>query len=529
MLGPLGPSGLAQADEGGTCRTLTFDMTPSDGLQMVIWIEDSDGNFIDTAFITRLTGSYGLGNRPGRMDFNSGYRWPYGRRISTFPIWAHRHGLSWPLVIFQDESDNNLSHSIDLSSNEQFYCKPLTETDEEWDTQTCASTVYTDKGKLSPTETSLYPPRIDVEYDQIKDDPSVLEYADSNPFDAVSNATPPGGQLFSYTWSVPDGFFPGNYVAWIEVSKERDQNDTYSVEAYPEPVGIPYAEYGVPYRGQPSVIYKVPFTVGTEPMVASTDAYAGYGDPDGLDGVIRPPDATIDTDLPGSGAARLLLTSDDGTMFRLRLSVSPLVSDTVAPGGVSDLSAEPFAQQVVLRFIAPGDDDQQGTPTSYQVRYVVGDEMTEDSFAAAREAGAAIAPMPAGSEHEITVSGLIPSTRYTIGIRALDECGNAGPLTTVGVLTPQPPAGAVDACFVATAAYGSKLAADVATLRRFRDVALRSHVTGELLVEAYYTIGPALAEVIAPSDLLRSAARAALAPAVDMARHITVQRLRSHR
>ena len=31
-----------------------------------------------------------VGNRPGRFDFNSEWRWPYGRRTTTFPFWAGR-------------------------------------------------------------------------------------------------------------------------------------------------------------------------------------------------------------------------------------------------------------------------------------------------------------------------------------------------------------------------------------------------------------------------------------------------------
>ena len=50
------------------------------------------GDYIDTIYITQQTGTFGLGNRPGRFDFNSGPHWPYGRRITTFPVWSHaRH------------------------------------------------------------------------------------------------------------------------------------------------------------------------------------------------------------------------------------------------------------------------------------------------------------------------------------------------------------------------------------------------------------------------------------------------------
>src|SRR4051812_7716319 len=87
------------------------------GSQIVAWLEDGSGKFVDTIYITAQTGTYGLGNRPGRVDFNSGPFWPYGRRITTFPVWAHRKTLfgspdllEFPEIEFQNGDDNNLSH-----------------------------------------------------------------------------------------------------------------------------------------------------------------------------------------------------------------------------------------------------------------------------------------------------------------------------------------------------------------------------------------------------------------------------------
>jgi hypothetical protein len=113
---------------------------------------------------------------------------------------------------------------------------------------------------------------------------------------------------------------------------------------------------------------------------------------------------------------------------------------------------------------------------------------------------------------------LIPRTNYYIGVRAFDNCLNRGALEVFKVSTPPAPSGEVDACFVATAAHGSKMAADVTLLRAFRDQALRGHVPGELLVAGYYTFGPALAKVIEPSATARGAARSLLAPVVAAAR-----------
>jgi len=61
-------------------------------------------------------------------------------------------------------------------------------------------------------------------------------------------------------------------------------------------------------------------------------------------------------------------------------------------------------------------------------------------------------------------------------------------------------------------------------LRGFRDQVLRSTVTGELLTEGYYTFGPALAQLIAPSDTARRVARAGLFPLVDAVKRVVGRR-----
>lgn len=512
----LGAQPAEDEPENTICRVVQVDMTPTDGLQIVVWIEDGAGNYVDTAFITQLTGTYGLGNRPGIMDFNSGWRWPYGRRTSTFPVWAHRHGMTWPLVIFQDELDRNLSHRMDQSSVEGFYCRPLREDEPAWDTMTCASKSYTDKGMLSDTETSVYPPRSDVVFTPDIDHDSVRTFARMNPFDAVSRPTPLGGEPFQVSWKIPDGLPAGDYVAWVEVSKEFDQNMHFD---FPEPDGISYAQYGEPYRGQPSVVYRVPFAIMPDmEVVASVGEYAGYGDPGGLDGTLNPPDDLITTGVPGTGASRLLLTVDGDEMFRVRVRAQPGTPDVEMPGVPEDMEVMDTAPDAVtISFVAPGDDDDIGRVTGYDVRYLAGEPMTVESFSRGLPITVPLVPVDPDAVQTLTVTDLLPRLDYSIGVRAYDECGNYGGLAVIQVSTPERTGGTVDACFVATAAHGSVMAGDVAMLRRFRDRFLRTHVTGELLVQGYYTFGPALARLIAPSDTLRRAARAGLAPLVEAA------------
>jgi len=69
-------------------------------------------------------------------------------------------------------------------------------------------------------------------------------------------------------------------------------------------------------------------------------------------------------------------------------------------------------------------------------------------------------------------------------------------------------------CFVATAAYGSYLAPQVASLRQFRDQVLMKYRLGRRFVAWYYRVSPKLAATISGSTTLRWATRLALTPLV---------------
>ena len=501
------------------CRVLSVDFTPAEDLQIVVWLEHQDGTFVQTLFITDATGRFGLGNRPGIMEFNTEFMWPYGRRDTVFPVWAHRHARTYPRLIFQDERDRDLSHAFTKSSPESYYCRPLLTSEPtrniSIDTGTCATTAYTDKGKFAagnPAPVSLYPPRRDVTYAAGTDHADVQMFGVVNDLDAVSRATPPGNRSYLHEISIPMTIPDGPYTVWVEVSKEIDRNATY---AYASPALQTYGDYGVAYRGQPSVLWSVPLLLSPDDQTGIAVDYAGYGDPDGIDGNLRVPDPTITTDTDGSGARRLLLSTAGDTLYRVRVRSQPILGSASPspPQTMSVTSTDSTAAEIT--FIEPS-----GAPVrAYDVRYAVGQPLTAENFATVGKIlPMRIDPVGPGTLQTVSLSLLVPETRYWIGIRAQDDCLNGSTPAIVELTTPRLEAPAVAACFVATAAWGSPLASEVGMLRQFRDAVLRRQVLGEIFVESYYTFGPALAGVIRPSDDLRALTRAALAPIVEAVR-----------
>ncbi|MBM4071502.1 MAG: hypothetical protein FJ271_21585 [Planctomycetes bacterium] len=79
-------------------------------------------------------------------------------------------------------------------------------------------------------------------------------------------------------------------------------------------------------------------------------------------------------------------------------------------------------------------------------------------------------------------------------------------------------------CFVATACYGHDLAPEVVTLQAFRDHVLSRSRFGRAVVEGYYAVAPALADLLERSAIGRTLVRRLLLrPIVAMC----VRRLRS--
>jgi hypothetical protein len=567
-------------------RVLEFRFTPVHNAQLAIWIEDADGAFLQTVALTEATARRGIGNRPGASQMNSGFRWPYGRREGVLPTWAHRRvsaegAQPFRRVIFQNRKSEGLaSRTSDDFSRDDYFCLSFNNSrskKDALDAVSCASVFNSDKGRymtdgdvtngyaepyediatlqgrMQPlTADSLYPPRRDLK--ACSGMTGCYDHADVSSFngdalvampelDAVTMATPQGGMQEKRLFAVPNDWADGNYRACIEVNVEGDHNATFSETVFPTPKTPAMSwdswalSFGYPYRGQPSVVYCVPF----ELQISSDEAMASTTEPDGSVGNWDTAAETFGDQLgsmdgmtddhataPGSGADRLF--EEDGARFTVVTKPAMSCMSNLAPTGVGDVRLTRFPKPLHaheyadLEFVAASDD---ASVFRYEVR--VSTEPMVDSAAfmrgvpaksATTTADALTVPVSAaaGESVRVSIGGLTQETHYFVGVRAVDGCAMAGPVSVGEITTPTRQFATVTPCFVATAAYGSPLAAEIGVLRRFRDRHLVNNALGRSLVDAYYTVGPKLANVIRESEDLRAASRALLTPLVALVR-----------
>ena len=104
---------------------------------------------------------------------------------------------------------------------------------------------------------------------------------------------------------------------------------------------------------------------------------------------------------------------------------------------------------------------------------------------------------------------------YVIRYNVMDAAGNAAVEKTRTVIVAA--TGTADECFIATAAFGSKLQPAVVLLRHFRDQCLLTNAPGRAFVNFYYHHSPPIAAYIVNSEPLKALVRILLLPLIGAA------------
>ena len=89
---------------------------------------------------------------------------------------------------------------------------------------------------------------------------------------------------------------------------------------------------------------------------------------------------------------------------------------------------------IQLTWMTPGDDDDQGTASQYDI-YYSSNSFDENSLATATALSGAPAPLIAGSLQTLIIGSLPGESYYYFAIRARDESGNTGALSDVVEIT----------------------------------------------------------------------------------------------
>ena len=71
-------------------NSLNFIFRPDQrNLQLAIWLENENGDYIGTVFLTDFIGRNGGGNRTSDPDIDA----TSGNRLSALPVWSHKRGV----------------------------------------------------------------------------------------------------------------------------------------------------------------------------------------------------------------------------------------------------------------------------------------------------------------------------------------------------------------------------------------------------------------------------------------------------
>ena len=128
--------------------------------------------------------------------------------------------------------------------------------------------------------------------------------------------------------------------------------------------------------------------------------------------------------------------------FSLQAPPPPPPSDNTSPDAITDLTViNPAPDSLTITWTAPGDDNNTGQATTYDVRYADAAIDDETKWGAATQANGEPNPRTAGQSENFTVSGLSPQTTYYFAIKTADEVPNWSALSNSanGITSASPP------------------------------------------------------------------------------------------
>ncbi len=86
-------------------RIITIKTTP----QIAVWIEDTDGLYIDTLYVTKRAGTQAWRTSPDLPAESI-------RRPESLPLWSHKRGVVYPDGLFMPTRDNPLTDAVTAAS-----------------------------------------------------------------------------------------------------------------------------------------------------------------------------------------------------------------------------------------------------------------------------------------------------------------------------------------------------------------------------------------------------------------------------
>ncbi len=106
-------------------------------------------------------------------------------------------------------------------------------------------------------------------------------------------------------------------------------------------------------------------------------------------------------------------------------------ADIIPPAAVTNLAtSNPTGTSVTLTWTAPGDDGNTGTATSYDIRYSTS-AINDANWAGTTQVSGEPAPAVAGTNQNMTITGLASDTTYYFAIKTSDEVPNTSGLSNV--------------------------------------------------------------------------------------------------